>query len=184
MREARAMAHRPSTGFTLIELIIVICLVAVFMAVALDRLRRYQESAENSMVELTVASMQSGLQMRVAALLIAGDERAIRALNNANPVRFLADFPVGYRGELEGPAESLRPASWYFDVTRHELVYIPELKSNLVVQLPRDDGEVKLRFRTSVEFGPATDWAPGRAPVKSELKNARIVKTVVYSWFR
>jgi prepilin-type N-terminal cleavage/methylation domain-containing protein len=62
MREARADAHRRSGGFTLIELIIVICLVAVFMAVALDRLRRYQESAEKSMVELTVASMQSGLQ--------------------------------------------------------------------------------------------------------------------------
>jgi hypothetical protein len=96
----------------------------------------------------------------------------------------LADFPVGYRGELEGPAGGLRPGSWYFDVTRHELVYIPELKANLVLQLPPGDDEIKLRFRTSVEFGPSTDGTPGRAPVKSELKNARIVKTVAYSWFR
>lgn len=185
MRPGWKVRERWQCGFTLIELIVVVCLIAVFLSIALDRLRRYQESAEKSVVELTIASMQSGLQLRLAALLIKGDDKAIRSLDNANPVQFLADVPAGYKGEITGSDGSLSGRSWYFDASRRELVYVPDLTAHLVINgAPQEPTALpRLRFRTWVEFG---NPPPGSSNSLDglDLKGARIVTVVPYSWFK
>lgn len=179
----RRIASRPalSLGFTLIELIVVVCLVAIFVAVAGNRLRLYQEAAEKTAFELTVASMQSGLQLQLAALLIKGDAKGIMALQGVNPVRFLDHPPAGYAGEFSQPVPSLPGGSWYFDRPRGELVYVPDLRAHLRVEGARGesgDGS-PLRFRTRIDYEPtAIQGAAGGG-----FRTASILPVASYAWF-
>jgi len=175
----RRIASRPalSRAFTLIELIVVICLVAIFVAVAGNRLRLYQEAAEKARVQLTVASMQSGLQLQVAALLIKGDAKGIMALQGANPVRFLDHPPAGYAGEFSQAEASLPGRTWYFDRQKHELVYVPDLRAHL--SMDDESGGMRLRFQTRINY----DAGSGRGPAAGGLQGARIVPAVSYVWF-
>jgi type II secretory pathway pseudopilin PulG len=65
------------TGFTLFELIVVICIVATMAGILLNRLRVYQEAAEKAAMQQTAAAIKSALQMRVASYLINGRGRKI-----------------------------------------------------------------------------------------------------------
>jgi general secretion pathway protein G len=143
--------RRPSTGLTLIELIVVICIIGVSAALLLYRLRFYQEAAEKAAMEYTVAVVKSALALQVAAMLIHGEERNIESLAGANPVSWLREPPRGYRGEFRAPQPAVPRGSWYFDMTRNELVYVPELDDHLERQ---PDGSKRLRFRVRLDFEP------------------------------
>ena len=146
-------------GFTLIELIIVVCIVALCAALLLDRLRFYQEAAEKAVMEYTVATVKSALQLQVAALLVRGEEKKIGALARANPVDWLMEPPTGYRGEFRAPQPAVPRGSWYFDATRNELVYVPNIDAHLERLA---DGSKRLRFRVRLSFDPAEPDSEGR----------------------
>jgi len=95
--------RRAVPGFTLIELIIVICIVALCAGLLLERLRFYQEAAEKAAMEYNVGAVKSALQLRVAALLVRGEERKIESLARINPIDWLMEPPPGYRGEFRAP---------------------------------------------------------------------------------
>ncbi len=168
--------HRcASPGFTLIELIIVVCIVALCAALLLDRLRFYQEAAEKAVMEYTVATLKSALQLRVAAMLVRGEEKNIGSLARANPVDWLMEPPVGYRGEFRAPQPAVPRGSWYFDATRNELVYVPNLDAHLE-RLP--DGSKRLRFRVRLSFEPAEpDSQPRR------FSGMGVEAVTPYTWF-
>ena len=96
MPNSGSREHRcASPGFTLIELIVVVCIVALCAALLLDRLRFYQEAAEKAVMEYTIATVKSALQLRVAYMLVRGDEKKIGALDRANPVDWLKEVGNG-----------------------------------------------------------------------------------------
>jgi general secretion pathway protein G len=144
--------RRKHAGLTLIELMVVACIIAVCAALLLERLRFYQEAAEKASMEYTVAVVKSALQLRVAALLLRGEVQNIGSLARANPVEWLLEPPAGYRGEFRAPQPAVPPGSWYFDATRNELVYVPDLDSQLARLA---DGSKRIRFRVRISFGPA-----------------------------
>src|SRR5438445_9183032 len=168
--------HRcASPGFTLIELIVVVCIVALCAALLLDRLRFYQEAAEKAVMEYTVATFKSALQLRVAAMLVRGEEKKIGALARANPVDWLMEPPAGYRGEFRAPQPVVPRGSWYFDATRNELVYVPDLDDHLERLA---DGGKRLRFRVQLSFEPAkADSGPKR------VAYLHVEPVLPYTWF-
>ena len=162
-------------GFTLIELIIVVCIVALCAALLLDRLRFYQEAAEKAVMEYTVATLKSALQLQVAALLVRGEEKKIGALARANPVDWLMEPPTGYRGEFRAPQPAVPPGSWYFDATRSELVYVPNIDAHLERLA---DGSKRLRFRVRLSFEPAEADSEGR-----RFAAMGVEAVTPYTWF-
>src|SRR5712691_3210450 len=118
-------------GLTLIELIVVVCIIALCAVVLLDRLRFYQEAAEKAAMEYTVGVLRSALQLRVAAMLLRGEEKNIESLVRVNPIDWLTEPPPGYRGEFRAAQPVVPRGSWYFDATRSELVYVPSLDNQL-----------------------------------------------------
>ena len=176
MPSSGSREHRcASPGFTLIELIIVVCIVALCAALLLDRLRFYQEAAEKAVMEYTIATVKSALQLRVAYMLVRGDEKKIGTLDRANPVDWLMEPPAGYRGEFRAPQPAVPRGSWYFDATRSELVYVPNLDAHLE-RLP--DGSKRLRFRVQLSFEPAEpDSEPRR------FVGMRVEPVTPYTWF-
>jgi general secretion pathway protein G len=172
----RCRSGRTGVGFTLIELIVVVCIVAVSATLLLDRLRYYQEAAEKAAMEQQVAALKSAAQLRAAALLVRGEERNIESLARVNPIEWLVEPPRGYRGEFRTRNANVPPGSWYFDATDTELVYVPNLDAHLK---PGLDGSKRLRFRVQLDYEPAASAPGGRR----SLAAARVVPVAPYEWF-
>jgi general secretion pathway protein G len=164
-------------GLTLIELIVVIVIVSLLAAVLATRLAYYQEFAEKVVMEQTVQAMRSGLQLKIAALMIQGKEREIPALSIWNPVDFLADPPLGYVGELSKPDahKGLPGRSWYFDTNRRQIVYMVERDRYF---RPGADGVKWARFRVDVQYAKSV----GGGALRGELSVATIAKTNGFEW--
>jgi general secretion pathway protein G len=164
------------TGFTLLELAIVVAVVAVLASVALERLLRYAELAEKSAMEQTIAAMKSALSLRFAAYYLKGRSEAIRSLPEENPMDWLAERPPNYLGALWNPpyADLERP-SWYYDRAVKQLVYLP-LRTRHLAQAA--DGETRIRYRVIVDWGASV-----QAGSLTQLERLGIDPVVRYDWF-
>jgi prepilin-type N-terminal cleavage/methylation domain-containing protein len=160
-------------GFTLIELIVVVCVVAITFGVALERLLKYQELAERTAMEQTVAAINIALASKFSAYLGAGTPDAVRAEAGTNPVNLLVRPPTHYLGELYAPDTSLVDRqSWYFDRQSGEFIYLPNRRRYLsVAEGPPD----RLRFKIFV----SEPKAHGRI---RELAMPFIAPAVPFEW--
>lgn len=168
---------RASPGLTLVELIIVICIIGLSAAFLVDRLRFYQEAAEKAAMEYTVGAVKSALQLRVAAMLVRGEERNIESLARVNPIDWLTEPPRGYRGEFRSPQPAVPPGSWYFDANSNELVYVPNLDGHLE---RLSDGSKRPRFRVRLAFEPAR---PDSGRKRGVLAGTWVEPVMPYTWF-
>jgi general secretion pathway protein G len=171
----RAQALARSGGFTLIELVVVICVVALLFGIALDRLLRFQELAERTAVEQNLAAINVALTSKFAALIAAGRGDAIAGEVGANPVNLLARPPENYLGELYSPPpDSLAARSWHFDRQSGDLVYTPG-RTRYLVAPQQENG---LRFRVMLTE-PAR--SAGAVPLR-ELRQPYIAARSAYRW--
>lgn len=113
-----------SIGITLLELVVVIAIISVLVAVALDRLLPYIDEAERVSVLRVEGQLRSTLTMEAAKRILRGQSASIPALSGSNPFNFLAEPPKNYVGVLirPRPAET-PPRHWYFDEASRQLVY-------------------------------------------------------------
>jgi prepilin-type N-terminal cleavage/methylation domain-containing protein len=122
---ARPRSLRPPTGFSLLELVIVVCIVAVLLAIAADRLLVMRTSAERTSVETTIGNIRSALGIKVARLIAKGDLAGIHALAQSNPMDVLAEPPESYRGVYFGIDPALfTGGDWYYDRRDRTLAYV------------------------------------------------------------
>ena len=136
----------------------VVCLVATFGAVLLDRVLRYQELAEKVAMEATLGSLRSALTLQASARILRGRMEAVAELADENPMDWLADRPSGYVGvRRPGFGSPVTGGSWYFDPGAKELAYRPQRTRYLT---PGPDGSDELRFKVVVRIGAS----PGNAP--------------------
>ncbi len=139
-----------STGFTLLELVVVICLVAIFASVALERFLRYQEIAEKTAMETTIGALRSAQTLQVAARILRGGLPSVAQMADENPVDWLTDPPPGYIGALQDPdAAEVPKGSWYFDLRNKQLVYRPQRTRFFT---PGPDNSDRIRFRVVVRI--------------------------------
>jgi prepilin-type N-terminal cleavage/methylation domain-containing protein len=116
---------KKSYGFTLIELIVTISLIAVLSDVALNKLFWYQGQAEKVNMEYTASMIKSGLWMSAANLMMAERGGEIPALLKQNPFNLLAEKPANYLGEINSDnANTLKGGNWYFDSSKQQIIYI------------------------------------------------------------
>jgi general secretion pathway protein G len=162
-------------GFTLIELMVVVCIVALLFAVALDRLMRFQELGERTAMEQNIAVINVALAMKFAALVASGRGQSIEKELAANPVELLARPPENYLGALfTPPAELLPPRSWYFDRASGDLVYVPGRTRYLTEPPGATNG---LRFGVVL-----SDASPRGGEGVTELRQAFIRPRTPYRW--
>jgi len=161
-------------GFTLIELVIVICVVGLLFGIALDRLLRYQELGERAVLQQNVAAINSALALKFAAYVVLGTPQRIAEEVGRNPVHLLARPPENYLGEFAVPdTKTFSRPSWYFDASAGELVYLPVRRRywsgsstapesvRLRVELTADDsrpGEPRMLSQPFVVANPPLRW--------------------------
>ena len=130
-------------GFSLFEFVVAIAIVAVFGGVLLQRMLYLQEVAEMTAMDLTVANLRTGLRYKTGDLLVRDKVSEIASLADENPVNWLQNPPENYLGEFDlSPDTDLR-GKWYFDKTRHELVYTTNNRRHF---LPASDQDYALRW--------------------------------------
>jgi len=83
--------------------------------------------------------------------------------------------PAGYRGEFRALQPAVPRGSWYFDATRNEIVYIPDLDAHLE---RLEDGSKRLRFRVRIDFEPT-----GADSARKRMTGMRIEPVTPYTWF-
>ena len=116
-----------SAGFSLLELVVVIVLISVLLAVAIDRLLVMKAQAESRAMEQVVGNIRSAITIRIVTLLVRSRTAEVADLAGSNPMLTLAETPQNYLGELFGPdPATLAPGSWYFDTRDRALVYLVE----------------------------------------------------------
>ena len=141
---------RRASGFSLLELVVVIVLIGVLLGVAIERMLVLKAQAERSAMESVLGSLRSGITIRMAELIAKGRMREIANLVDANPFDVLAEAPENYLGELFGPDPAvLEPGKWYFDSRDRMLCYLPE---SVDYFRPGGAGAPRARFRIQPVF--------------------------------
>ena len=180
-RCSAASGVRGNRGFSLLELVVVVILVAVMAGLALGRLLAVQADAERVSMETVVGTLRSALGMKVAQSIVRGDMRELAGLEGSNPMDQLAEMPNNYRGVLEQvDAAPLEDGSWYFDKTSRELLYVVRNKAHFSAvgtNLPRARFVVRLVYADRDGNG-RYDHGVDR------LEGLRLAPVEPYKWMR
>ena len=168
---------RTSRGFTLLELIVVISLVAITATVAMDRLFWYQSQAEETTMKYTATMIKSGLWMSAASLMMAERTSDIPALAEHNPMNLLAQRPENYLGEIDGGnAESLEGGNWFYDASKHQVIYVVGQRRYFTPEVP---GDFTIRYGMKVLYGEM-ELAPGNKI--AYITGVTLVPLSKYTW--
>lgn len=170
----RHIRHRArGRGFTLFELAVCVVLIGALATVLLERLGRYQEMAERAAMEATLRLVKTGLQIRLAELIVTNREALAGRLEIDNPLHWLERRPVNYGGPWQPPGI---PGNWYFDERARELVYV----ANAASRLEFDAGMAAKTLRFHPRVLRNRVWVAGR-PVES-VSGVTIEPVRRYRW--
>ncbi len=111
---------RNQKGFTLIELVVVMVILALLAAVAVPKFLDLQKQAEAASVKGVVGNIRSALGIRVARALVSGEDLQNLA-DNLYPMSLLSTVPEPYEGRGDSvPADK---GVWYEGNGSHDLYY-------------------------------------------------------------
>lgn len=160
-------------GFSLLEFVISLTIVAVLGGVLLDRVLYYREQAEKAAMEQVAQDLRSSVNLRVAELTLENRFKELAALPEQNPMDLLGSKPQNYLGVLPaGRLQEVVSGSWYFDKTSREVVYFVDLGQNFT-----PDAQGMKRVAWHVVLVPAAEGTTGLP------QWARFELVRPYKWF-
>ncbi|NNF16325.1 MAG: type II secretion system protein [Gammaproteobacteria bacterium] len=113
-----------SAGFSFLELVVVIAIIATLIAVATTKLVPYVAEAERVAVMRLEGQLRNVLVMEAALYIARGDSASLPQLDAVNPMALVLEPPATYLGELHAPTlDQLPERSWHFDTSVKRLVY-------------------------------------------------------------
>lgn len=137
MRKRRAIGPtgKDGRGFSLLELVVVICIIAVLAGLAAERTQSMRATAERVAAEALIANVKSALNLRATQLLSKGNAAGVIALTQESPIGLLTEPPETYRGAFFGVDPSLfKPGDWFFDRKQRALIYLPRFEDQVESQ--------------------------------------------------
>lgn len=116
---------RGQKGFTLIELVVVMVIVALLSAVAVPKFIDLQKQAEAATVKKVLGNVRSALSLRVARALVDSEDLATLAYNGTAPLDpmndLLSNKPESYLGVFA--ANQTGDGAWFDRSVGHWLMY-------------------------------------------------------------
>jgi len=166
-------------GFSLLEFVLVICLIGILLAVAITRLLPYIDEAERVAVLTLEGQIRNSLVMAAAQRIARGESTTIAAMNGSNPMDLMLEVPGNYLGELDAAdLASASPAHWFFDLANRRLVYRPRQG----FKYHSDENPVEqLEFEVRVAFADR-DGNGAFEPSTDELHGVRLLRAAGAEW--
>lgn len=168
-------------GFSLLELVVVVVLIAFLMVIAIARLLALQAEAERVAMETVLGTLRSALGMKVAESIVRHQLSGLAAFEASNPMDQLAELPTNYLGEIERPDPNrLEDGTWYFDRSDRTLVYLVRNKAHFsggAANPPR------ARFAIRLLYGDKNRNGRFDAGVDS-VEGLRLGPVEPYKWLR
>ena len=93
-------------------------------------------------MDSTLRTIKTGLQIRLAELIVTNRQSQAAQLETEDPIRWLDDKPPNYGGSYRTPPDA---GVWYFDARERQLVYVVNTGNRL--ELDSDTGAKQVRFR-------------------------------------
>lgn len=158
-------------GFSLLELVLVLTVIGLLIAFAMNRLPAWQAEAERAAVINVERNLRSALGIKVASYIAQDDMAGIRALAGSNPMEYLAEIPGNYIGVRSGAKATVEGGRWYFDAAVRQLAYRVR------------DAELPGEVRFEVQLVYEDRNRNGRYDVASdELNGVRLAEVQPYAW--
>lgn len=177
MAPAAARTRGGERGFTLLEMVVVVILIAVLMFIAIDRLIRLQAVAERVAMDQVLGGLRSALTLQLAQRIVKGRTGDLGTLAQANPMRWLVRPPLNYAGAFEHPDPArIAGGQWYFDRGSDRLVYRVAHAADFRTPLP---GPPRIRFK--VRLVVADNPSDG---VRGGVVGVRLDAQEPYRWVR
>lgn len=167
---------RMQRGIGLFEFAAAVAIIGVFGAVLLERMLYLEEYAEMTAMELTVLNMRTGLRYRTADFLVRDKVSEIATLADENPVNWLQNRPESYLGDFDLKPDTDLRGKWYFDKSRHELVYTVNNRRHF---LPAGDQNYEFRWLAV----PMQAKEAGLSAGKSNEQWVKLVQVSGGRWF-
>ncbi len=141
--------HNKQSGFTILELIVVIIVISILGLFAIDRIFSLRIAAERASVKQLVGTIKSALGLEVARLALKGNMPAVAKLNKSNPILLLSQVPNNYLGEKESGKNINQTGVWYFNKKQQALVYNVPYHENFETRLK---GVPRIRYRVKLIY--------------------------------
>ena len=171
---------KSSSGFTLLELLIVILVVGVLGGVLLGRVWFYQEQAEKGAMEQMAGTLRSALHLQIADRLLNG-QRNLTELTDDNPMDWLMQPPANYLGERFGAEPgSVAGGSWYFDLRDKTLVYVVTQAAHFSAN---PTGRKQVRYQMRPILSRKNAQVGLDAVDKQNIEGVILVLVEPYQWF-
>jgi len=172
--------HHPTMlGFSLLELVVVICLISLLFVFAADRLLRLQAQAERVAMQQVVGTLQSALAMVIAEHVAKGRIAELDQLAGSNPMVLLAEVPVNFQGVIShADINSLEAGNWYFASHSGNLIYCVINQEDFITELA---GQPRIHLRIM----PVYDDRNGNGqfePQQDQIRGLRLQLLDNYSW--
>lgn len=159
-RDSAATRYKAQRGFTLFEMVAVICSIVILYMVAEQRLNDLPAAAERASFQAVLEQVKTGINFAMFSSLASSHSGATTVMEGTNPMAYLLETPFNYRGErsvVNDPVESR--SSWYFETSTGQLVYVVG-KSSIedvlvtVAGTPVQLGQIRLRIASRYSAGP------------------------------
>ena len=137
------------SGFTLLELIVVIIIISILGLFAIDRVFAIRSVAEQSSVKQLVGTNKSALGLKVSQLALEGNMLAVAQLDKSNPLNLLSQTPSNYIGEKDNAKSIIEPGVWYFNNKENILVYNVRYNEGFKTKLT---GLPRIRYRIKLVY--------------------------------
>jgi len=151
-RKAVHKAQSSVRGFTLIELVIVICIISILAGLFFKRVLFYQEMAEKAAVQQVVGALQTALILQFGHRMASGLGGSEKDIVKENPMDWLMQKPGNYAGELKQvDLAKMVPGTWVFDQSTQELIYYPDHAEHFK---PSNSDAKWIRYKTRFLYQP------------------------------
>lgn len=161
----------------MLELTIVIIMISILLAIAIDRLLKLQVQAERAAMENIIGSLQSAIALTISEHIAKDKIPELKKYIGSNPMDLLVQPPVNYLGSFKKPPQNPERASWWFDGKSNTLNYSVMNKDYVVVQ----EGNFHiLKFKILPVYDDKN--RNGRFDQTDALKGMQIKALTPYKW--
>ena len=101
------------------------CLILFLMGILSQRLEKEVSQAEQAHFDHRLMELRAVVRLMEAALISQGELALANRFEGANPMDWLEDNTSHYLGESSPEAALAHPGSWFFDLLRREIAYVP-----------------------------------------------------------